>query len=59
MMELIEKTRLTAEEREDLQMRISECLGQCRNATDGNDWGAAERWSGRAARAAKMLERLK
>jgi hypothetical protein len=50
---------LTDEEREDLQMWISECLRQCRNATDGNDWDAAERWSGRAARAAKMLERLK
>jgi len=50
---------LTDEEREDLQMWISECLRQFRNATDGNDWDAAERWSGRAARAAKMLERLK
>ena len=50
---------LTDEERADLQMWAAECLRQCSNATDGNDWDAAERWSARAARAAKILERLR
>jgi hypothetical protein len=50
---------LTDEERTDLHMWIAECMRQCRNATDGNYWGAAERWSGRAETAKKMLERLK
>ena len=49
---------LTDEEREDLLMWMTECLRQCSAATDGNDLDAAERWSGRAARAAALLERL-
>jgi hypothetical protein len=53
------KPTLTDEEREDLQMWATECLRQCSGATDGGDWDAAERWSGRAARAAAMLQRLK
>jgi hypothetical protein len=55
----IARLRLTDEEREDLQMWVAECMRQCSNATDGNDWDAAERWSGKAVRAAQMLERLK
>jgi hypothetical protein len=50
---------LTDAEREDLQMWVAECMRQCSNATDGNDWDAAERWSGRASRGAQLLKRLK
>jgi hypothetical protein len=53
------RLRLTDEERADLQMWEAECLRQCSGATDGGDLDAAERWSGRAARAVGLLERLK
>ena len=49
---------LTDAEREDVRMWMTECLRQCSAATDGNDWDAAERWSGRASRASALLERL-
>jgi hypothetical protein len=48
---------LTDEDREDLHMWLCECLRLCSSATDGGDPEAAERWSGRAVRAAAMLER--
>ena len=49
---------LTDAEREDVRMWMTECLRQCSAATDGGDREAAERWSGRATRAAALLERL-
>lgn len=49
---------LTDEELEDIRMWRTECQRQCGAATAGNDSDAAERWSGRAARAAALLERL-
>ena len=53
----IAQLRLTDAEREDVRMWMTECLRQCSAATDGGDPEAAERWSGRATRAAAMLER--
>ena len=50
---------LTDAEREDLAMWRAECLRQCSAATDGGNEELAERWQGRANRAAAMLERLK
>ena len=55
---LVPKPTLTDAEREDVRMWMTECLRQCSAATDGGDREAAERWSGRATRAAALLERL-
>lgn len=49
---------LTDAEREDLQMWLAECLRQCSTATEGANEELAERWQGRAKRAAAMIERL-
>lgn len=48
---------LTDAEREDLQMWLAECLRQCSAATEGGNEELAERWQGRAKRAAAMIER--
>lgn len=55
---LVERLRLTDAEREDLAMWLAECLRQCSAATDGGNEELADRWQGRANRAAAMLERL-
>ncbi len=49
---------LTAEERADLNVWLAECLRQCSTATEGGESDSAERWQGRARRAAAMIERL-
>lgn len=54
----IDRLRLTDAEREDLQMWLAECLRQCSTATEGANEELAERWQGRAKRAAAMIERL-
>jgi hypothetical protein len=54
----IERLRLTDEEREDIKVWLAECLRQCSTATEGGESDLAERWQGRARRAAAMIERL-
>ena len=54
----IARLRLTDAEREDLREWLAECLRQCSTATEGANEELAERWQGRAKRAAAMLERL-
>lgn len=54
-----DSSTLTDAEREDLRMWRTECLRQFADATDGGDPEAAERWSGRAERAAQILTRSK
>jgi hypothetical protein len=49
---------LTDEERADLNVWLAECLRQCSTATEGGESDLAERWQGRARRAAAMIERL-
>ena len=48
---------LTDAERTDLELWLAECLRQCSAATEGGNAELAERWQGRASRAAAMLER--
>lgn len=53
----IASLRLTDAELEDIRMWRTECQRQCGGATDGGDQELAERWSGRAERAAHILTR--
>ena len=46
------------QERADLKMWLAECLRQASTATEGCNEELAERWQGRAKRAAAMIERL-
>jgi hypothetical protein len=49
---------LTDAERSDLKVWLAECLRQCSTATEGGESDLAERWQGRARRAAAMIARL-
>lgn len=53
----IARLRITDAEREDLAMWLTECLRQCSAATEGGDYELAERWQGRAKRAASMARK--
>lgn len=48
---------LTDAERDDLRVWLAECLRQASAATEGGNEELAERWQGRAKRAAALLER--
>ena len=54
----VARLRLTDEEQDDLRVWLAECLRQASIATEGANVELAERWQGRAKRAAAMLERL-
>ena len=54
----IARLRLTDAERDDICVWLAECLRQASTATEGCNEELAERWTGRAKRAAAMLERL-
>ena len=49
---------LTDAERDDICVWLAECLRQASTATEGCNEELAERWTGRAKRAAAMIERL-
>ena len=49
---------LTDAERDDICVWLAECLRQASTATEGCNEELAERWQGRAKRAAAMIERL-
>jgi hypothetical protein len=48
---------LTDAERDDIRVWLAECLRQASAATEGGNEELAERWQGRAKRAAAMIER--
>ena len=50
---------LTDAERDDLRVWSAECVRQASTAMDGGNEELAERWMGRAWRAAAMIERLR
>lgn len=54
----VARLRLTDAERDDLRVWLAECLRQASTATEGANHELAERWQGRAKRAAAMIDRL-